>query len=60
VLGVYDVYRGSPDAAIANAVQVPMNDPLLLIPRSGRRDTASAAGSFGLKPRDSTVHFLLI
>ena len=32
VLGVYDVYRGSADAAIANAVQVPVNDPLLLIP----------------------------
>jgi alkanesulfonate monooxygenase SsuD/methylene tetrahydromethanopterin reductase-like flavin-dependent oxidoreductase (luciferase family) len=32
VLGVYDVYRGSPDAAIANAVQVPVNDPLLPIP----------------------------
>jgi alkanesulfonate monooxygenase len=32
VLGVYDVYRGSPDAAIAQAVQVPVNDPLLLIP----------------------------
>jgi len=32
VLGVYDVYCGSPDAAIANAVQVPVNDPLLLIP----------------------------
>jgi alkanesulfonate monooxygenase len=32
VLGIYDVYRGSPDAAIANAVQVPVNDPLLLIP----------------------------
>jgi alkanesulfonate monooxygenase SsuD/methylene tetrahydromethanopterin reductase-like flavin-dependent oxidoreductase (luciferase family) len=34
VLGVYDVYRGSPDAAIANAVQVPVpvNDPLLLVP----------------------------
>ena len=31
VLGVYDVYRGSPDAAIAQAVQVPVNDPLLLI-----------------------------
>jgi hypothetical protein len=28
VFGVYDVYRGSPDAAIANAVQVPVNDPL--------------------------------
>jgi FMN-dependent oxidoreductase (nitrilotriacetate monooxygenase family) len=32
VLGVYDVYRGSPDAAIQNAVQVPVNDPLLVIP----------------------------
>jgi FMN-dependent oxidoreductase (nitrilotriacetate monooxygenase family) len=32
VLGVYDVYGGSPDAAIAQAVQVPVNDPLLLIP----------------------------
>ena len=32
MLGVYDVYRGSPDAAIANVVQVPVNDPLLLIP----------------------------
>jgi FMN-dependent oxidoreductase (nitrilotriacetate monooxygenase family) len=32
VLGVYDVYRGSPDAAIVNAVQVPVNDPLLLVP----------------------------
>ena len=32
VLGVYDVFRGSPDGAIANAVQVPVNDPLLLIP----------------------------
>jgi FMN-dependent oxidoreductase (nitrilotriacetate monooxygenase family) len=32
VLGVYDVFRGSPDAAIAQAVQVPVNDPLLVIP----------------------------
>jgi long-chain alkane monooxygenase len=32
ILGIYDVNRGSPDAAIANAVQVPVNDPLLLIP----------------------------
>ena len=32
VLGVYDVFRGSPDGAIANSVQVPVNDPLLLIP----------------------------
>ncbi len=32
VLGVYDVYGGSPDAALRHAVQVPVNDPLLLIP----------------------------
>jgi FMN-dependent oxidoreductase (nitrilotriacetate monooxygenase family) len=32
VLGVYDVYRGSPDAAIARAVQMPVNDPMMLIP----------------------------
>jgi FMN-dependent oxidoreductase (nitrilotriacetate monooxygenase family) len=32
VLGVYDVYQGSPEAAIAQAAQVPVNDPLLLIP----------------------------
>src|SRR5205814_9798501 len=32
VLGVYDVYRASPDAATAPAVQMPANAPLLLIP----------------------------
>jgi alkanesulfonate monooxygenase len=32
VLGLYDVYGGSPDAALRHAVQVPVNDPLLLIP----------------------------
>jgi FMN-dependent oxidoreductase (nitrilotriacetate monooxygenase family) len=31
VLGVYDVYGGSPDAALRNAAQVPVNDPMLLI-----------------------------
>lgn len=31
VLGVYDVYKGSRDAAVEHAVQVPVNDPLLLI-----------------------------
>ena len=31
VLGVYDVYGGSPDAALRNATQTPVNDPLLLI-----------------------------
>ena len=32
VLGVYDVYAGSRDAALRNAVQLPVNDPSLLIP----------------------------
>src|SRR5436190_1677881 len=32
VLGLYDVYGGSPDAALTHAAQVPVNDPLLLVP----------------------------
>jgi FMN-dependent oxidoreductase (nitrilotriacetate monooxygenase family) len=32
VLGVYDVYAGSPDAALRNAVQVPLLDPMLIVP----------------------------
>jgi FMN-dependent oxidoreductase (nitrilotriacetate monooxygenase family) len=32
VLGVYDVYGGSRDAALAGGVQIPVNDPLALIP----------------------------
>ncbi len=32
VMGVYDVYAGSPDAALRHAVQVPTNDPLLIVP----------------------------
>jgi FMN-dependent oxidoreductase (nitrilotriacetate monooxygenase family) len=32
VVGVYDVYGGNADAALRGAVQVPVNDPMLLIP----------------------------
>ncbi len=32
VLGVYDVYGNSPDAALRNAAQTPANEPLMLIP----------------------------
>ncbi|MDB5637651.1 MAG: FMN-dependent monooxygenase, partial [Bradyrhizobium sp.] len=32
VLGVYDVFGNSPDAALRNATQTPCNDPQLLIP----------------------------
>ncbi len=32
VLGVYDVYGGSPDAALRSGAQVPVGDPLQLVP----------------------------
>ena len=32
VIGVYDVFGGNADAALRGAVQVPVNDPMLLIP----------------------------
>ncbi|HEY0185437.1 MAG TPA: LLM class flavin-dependent oxidoreductase [Rhodopila sp.] len=32
VLGVYDVYQGSARTALEQAVQVPVNDPLMVIP----------------------------
>ncbi len=32
VVGVYDVLGGSADAAVRGAVQVPVNDPMMLIP----------------------------
>ncbi len=32
VLGAYDVYEGSAHAALRHAVQVPLNDPLALVP----------------------------
>ncbi|MEE9926399.1 MAG: LLM class flavin-dependent oxidoreductase [Brucella anthropi] len=32
VTGIYDVYGGSADAALRNAVQVPNNDPFLIVP----------------------------
>jgi len=31
VLGVYDVYGNSPDAALRHATQTPCNEPLLLV-----------------------------
>ena len=39
VLGIYDVYDASPDEAIRHAVQVPVNDPLLLVPAMAHATT---------------------
>ena len=32
VLGIYDVYGGGPDMALEQAIQVPVNDPLMVVP----------------------------
>lgn len=32
VLGIYDVYRNSPETALALGVQVPVNDPMMVLP----------------------------
>ncbi|MDQ0394189.1 LLM class flavin-dependent oxidoreductase [Labrys monachus] len=32
VLGVYDVFGGGPEAALRHGTQIPVNDPLLLVP----------------------------
>src|SRR5579884_116453 len=32
VLGAYDVYGGNPDAALRQCAQIPVNDPVLVIP----------------------------
>jgi FMN-dependent oxidoreductase (nitrilotriacetate monooxygenase family) len=44
VLGVYDVYEGSPDAALRNAVQVPLLDPLALVPAMAHATTDLSFG----------------
>ncbi|WP_408010277.1 LLM class flavin-dependent oxidoreductase [Pseudalkalibacillus sp. A8] len=45
VVGVYDVYKGSRNAAVRQGVQVPVNDPLLLVPAMAQ---ATKNLSFGL------------
>jgi FMN-dependent oxidoreductase (nitrilotriacetate monooxygenase family) len=32
VMGIYDVFGGSPDVALRSGVQVPVNDPCLIVP----------------------------
>jgi alkanesulfonate monooxygenase len=39
VLGVYDIYAGGPEAALRQAAQVPVGDPLLLIPAMAHATT---------------------
>ena len=32
VVGVYDVYEGGPGPSIVNAAQIPVNDPMMVVP----------------------------
>ena len=32
IVGVYDVYRGGPAPSVVNAVQIPVNDPMMVVP----------------------------
>src|ERR1700726_1328286 len=32
IVGVYDVYRGGPAPSIVDAVQIPVNDPMMIVP----------------------------
>jgi Luciferase-like monooxygenase len=32
VVGVYDVYEGGPGSSIVNAAQIPVNDPMMVVP----------------------------
>ena len=45
VVGTYDVYSGSRDPSVAAAAQIPVNDPMLLIPAMAQRPSTSASGS---------------
>jgi FMN-dependent oxidoreductase (nitrilotriacetate monooxygenase family) len=39
ILGVYDVYGGNADGALRHAVQIPVNDPMLLVPAMAHATT---------------------
>jgi FMN-dependent oxidoreductase (nitrilotriacetate monooxygenase family) len=44
VLGAYDVYAGSADAALKHGVQLPLNDPLALVPLIAQATTRLGIG----------------
>ena len=54
VLGVYDVYNGNLDAALRHSTQVPVNDPLQLVPAMALVDEAPRLRPHGLACRSST------
>lgn len=53
VLGVYDVYGGGPEAALRSGAQVPVNDPLLVVPAMA---TVTEHLGFGVTAATSFEH----
>lgn len=53
VLGIYDVYGGGPAAALRAGVQVPVNDPLLVVPAMA---TVTSNLGFGITAATSFEH----
>ena len=52
VLGVYDVYGNSPDAALRHATQTPANEPLMLIPAmAAHQKNAEAVMNYYYDPK---------
>jgi FMN-dependent oxidoreductase (nitrilotriacetate monooxygenase family) len=53
VLGIYDVYGGGPEAALRSGAQVPVNDPLLVVPAMA---TVTEHLGFGITAATSFEH----
>ena len=45
IVGVYDVYSDGPAPSIVDAVQIPVNDPMMLVPAMAAVTSISASAS---------------
>jgi alkanesulfonate monooxygenase len=57
VLGVYDVFRSSPEPAIAHGVQFPVNDPMMVIPAMAAVTEHLGFGVTALLPYENPLTF---
>lgn len=57
VLGTYDVYGGGPDAALRSGMQIPVNDPFLLVPAMAAATENLCFGITGTLSYESPVPF---
>jgi FMN-dependent oxidoreductase (nitrilotriacetate monooxygenase family) len=57
VLGVYDVYGGSPEPAIKYGVQFPVNDPMMVVPAMAHVTQHLGFGITALLPYENPLTF---